>query len=478
MRQADSRRLDRLAGDGTSEAGINLASLFRVILDQVQDSADGVSQDALIAPAQGNVSNHARVEHWYHEKLPGADPWKALVADALDQLKHRGLLEPEGDRWKATPKFVTGKRLVVIPERNGKHGPVGVIVHDAAERETLAAAETKRMEVTSLAASLREDGPGLRPLNQEHVAVLEQSMRDYGYRPEFPPLSDQHGRILDGRHRIAAARRVDVPVPSPRIVKVNSDEEAVGFAILVNLQRGWTKDERKRIDSDLQAAGLTLENFGSQLGASAKRERIRAALLEQANLEKPLSHNAIAKQLDLGSSGHVTVGRVCQELIVQCTYSECPHRFTEDGKEAPGPKPKQASAAEEQVEELLLENPQQSNRQILTEVGLTPNQHRVVERARERLESEGAIPVVTAREGSDGTVRHVPNAAPLPPAPPPPPCRNETPRTSRPRPSNLMQRIARLLTRWESDNDDPSSELEELEALRREVDERIATLRG
>jgi hypothetical protein len=41
-----------------------------------------------------------------------------------------------------------------------------------------------------------------------------------------------------------------------------------------------------------------------------------------------------------------------------------------------------------------------------------------------------------------------------------------------------MQRISRLLSRWEREDDDPSSELEELEALRREVDERIAALRG
>ena len=91
-------------------------------------------------------------------------------------------------------------------------------------------------------------------------------------------------------------------------------------------------------------------------------------------------------------------------------YAECPHRFTEDGKEAPGAKPKAPSATEEQVKELLLENPQQSNAQIRDAVGLSPNQHRVVERERGRLETEGAIPVVTAREGSDGTVRHVPQA--------------------------------------------------------------------
>lgn len=40
-----------------------------------------------------------------------------------------------------------------------------------------------------------------------------------------------------------------------------------------------------------------------------------------------------------------------------------------------------------------------------------------------------------------------------------------------------MQRISHLLKRWEGESGDPASELEELEALRREIDERIEALR-
>ena len=108
-------------------------------------------------------------------------------------------------------------------------------------------------------------------------------MRDYGYRPEFPILADQHGRILDGRHRIAAARKAGVAVPPPRKVKVASDEEAVGLAMLVNIQRGWTKPNAVVLTQISGAAGLTVENFGRQLGTAAKREVIRAALLEDAS---------------------------------------------------------------------------------------------------------------------------------------------------------------------------------------------------
>jgi len=92
----------------------------------------------------------------------------------------------------------------------------------------------------------------------------------------------------------------------------------------------------------------------------------------------------------------------------------------------------------------------------------------------------GALePRARARIARNGmTSQKKPNGANGQP-PAPQPNRSETPRAiRRPRPSNLMQRISRLLSRWEKEDDDPSSELEELEALRREVDERIAALRG
>jgi ParB-like chromosome segregation protein Spo0J len=322
------------------------------------------------------------------------------------------------------------------------------------------------MEITSLAASLREDGPGLRPLDAEHVAVLEQSMRDYGYRPEFPVLVDRHGRILDGRHRIAAARRAGIAEPLPqREVTVTSDAEAVGLAILMNLQRGWTKAERNRIDSDLRAAGLTVENFGRQLGTSAKREVIRAALLEFPTL----THRAIAKRLELD---HKQADRVCAELVDNGTLSHCEHRLTEEGKQAPGQKPKAPTAAETRVEELLLENPQRSNAQIRAAAGLSANQHRIVERARDRLETAAAIPVITAREGRDGTIRRLPHDGT------PSPSATASHADAEGSWTTIMERLGRLSDLWRNGPPQATSELTELEALHREIGERIAVLRG
>jgi hypothetical protein len=464
MSQADTQRLDRLVGDGNGEAGIDLASLFRVILNQVQDSADGVDMAGLTAPVQGAVSNHARVEHWYREKLPGADPWKALIADALEQLESRRLLKQDGGRWHTRPDFTTGKRMTVVPARKGRHKSVGVILYAADDREARGVAEKQRMEITSLAASLREDGRGLRPLDQKHVAVLEQSMRDYGYRPEFPVLVDRRGRILDGRHRIAAARRAGVDMPSPRLVPIDSDEEAVGFALLVNLQRGWSTAETKRINADLQAAGLTMENFGSQLGMAAKRELIAAALREHPEA----SHREIARMLGMdGDAGRKAVDRECAREVGHMSHFECTHGRTgqgarndlANGDSSRSRKPDSPELLErhEQIDETVgqLRDQGMMQKEIAATTGLPFNQ---VQDSYQRLEGEQRGKRMATSSGT----------APRPTA--------TAPASKRPKPSNLMQRIARLLTRWESEDDDPS-ELEELEALRREIDERIETLR-
>jgi hypothetical protein len=406
MRQADSQRLDRLVGDGISGAGIDLASLFRVILDQVQDRADGVEAAALNGPVRNAVSNHARVEHWYGARA--ADPWSALISDALEQLESRKLVVRDGDRWRIGPAFATGRRLTVIPARKGKHGSVGVIPYNAVEREARGLAEKLRMEITSLAASLRETGPGLRPLDSHHVAALEQSMRDYGYRPELPPLVDQHGRILDGRHRIAAARRAGVTVPPPRQVTVASDEEAVGFAILVNLQRGWTKDERKRIDSDLRAADLTVENFGRRLGPAAKTELIAVALREHPDW----SHTRIAKTLGVHPE---QVGSVCQE-VTQDAGSECTHGAVSQGARPDlalgGPRYDPESAAhleqhqkfDQQVNQLRAQG--RTQRQIAQDLGVTFNR---VQDSWQREEGRRQVRAEIARE-LDWAVRNARNA--------------------------------------------------------------------
>lgn len=401
-RQASRGRLDRLAGDGSSEVGIDLTSLFRVILNQLQDRPAPVPKAVLIRATQDAISNHARVEHWYGQFSD--NPWDALVSDALGQLEARQFaVSTDGTTWSTGPRFTTGRRLEIVPARSRKNQSVGVIVYPEAERKARGEAEQRRMEVTSLTASLRESGPGLRPLTPEHVDALAQSMRDFGYRPEFPILVDQHERILDGRHRKAAARKAGIPEPLPtRKVTVASDEEAVGLAILVNVQRGWTQAERGRIDRILQAAGLTMEGFGRALGTAAKRELVKAALLENPEL----SHRKIAERLGVSPT---FVGNVCDEVFTVDT-SECRHGLTGQGARTDRPA-RELSELDQRAEEAVRADPMRSNKQITADLGLPVNTHRPVEQARRRLEERGEIPRTNARVGSDGVVRHKPGIA-------------------------------------------------------------------
>ena len=397
MRQADHKRLDRLAGDGSGEVGIDLASLFRVILTQLQDSPDAIPADALTRPVQGAVSNHARVEHVYG--VNGGDPWPILIGDALSQLESQKLAVRDDGGWRTGPEFTTGKRLVVVPARKGKHKPTGALIHAAAEREALGEAEKQRMEITSLGASLREDGPGLRPINPEHVETLAQSMRDSGYRPEFPVLVDKHGRILDGRHRLAASRKAGLGDPPVRVIPFASDEDAVGFALLVNLQRGWTKAERNHINSVLRSAGMNMETYVRQLrdDRAATREKITAALLDHPNL----SHRKIAESLGVSTT---TVGKVCEE-VSNVDTSSCAHGLTGQGARTDrrGVHVDRAAELEELTQDLMSGLPNgRSQTEIGKEHGLAynnPKLGKAAALARDRLKAgrpaAGPSPAVT-----------------------------------------------------------------------------------
>lgn len=116
-----------------------------------------------------------------------------------------------------------------------------------------------------------------------------------------------------------------------------------------------------------------------------------------------------------------------------------------DGVEQPARRP---SERERRAEEAIRADPWRSNKQITADLGLPANSHRPVEQARRRLEERGEIPRIDARVGSDGVVRQNPRQA-----------------SARSGPERLMRRISRLLSSWDSERADPSSEIEELEAL-------------
>jgi ParB-like chromosome segregation protein Spo0J len=54
-----------------------------------------------------------------------------------------------------------------------------------------------------------------RKISKSHVMALGRSMREYGFAPHFPVLvKSEVGKltVLDGNHRVAAARIAGVPI--------------------------------------------------------------------------------------------------------------------------------------------------------------------------------------------------------------------------------------------------------------------------
>lgn len=102
--------------------------------------------------------------------------------------------------------------------------------------------------IEALAAELQPDRGGLRPLNPAGVASLVSSMEGIGFAPDQRIIVDQFGRILDGRHRIAAAEQLGIEW-SPKYVEkkhVDSDREALAYAYHLNAGMLSAEDKRWR----------------------------------------------------------------------------------------------------------------------------------------------------------------------------------------------------------------------------------------
>jgi hypothetical protein len=467
--RAETERLDRLTGAGEGAGGgLPLPDLFSAFLVELLDNGP-----ASTARLVGIAAD--KLEYKASRVTAGWGSWDALADDVLQQMRVRGYLDYDGEVWKLGGKFATGKRLVVIPKRLGKNSnAIGVTVYPYDERKKRDQAADARMRLTEFVGTLDQ---GLRRVDQKRTEEIRQSITEFGdFRETFPVLQDEQGRVLDGHHR----RAVDPQWPA-KMIRFKSDDERLQVALVANEGARWSASDWRRLADLREAVG----------GQQSKRDRIRDALLENPQL----THNAIAKRLDLGNSGHVTVGRVCGELIVQCTYSECGHHLTEDGKQAPGPKPpKPANEAQQRIEDLLRANPERSNKAILADAGLPEGTHRAVTEARRRLEEQGNIPFYDTRLGSDGKVRRIPGGdsdgvvqagaiqEPSPPsqAPPHRPHAARAGRSTPPLVTTLMTRVQKFLGLWAEDAPEPESaaELRELEEMRRVIDERIAALRS
>jgi hypothetical protein len=245
---------------------------------------------------------------------------------------------------------------------------MGATIYPKTIREFIGEASQRSLDIKSLAHDLREDRPGLRSINKDNLAVITESMRAFGYMPQYPVLKDQHGRILSGRHRIAAAKAVGIQYET-REIKVASDLEAIAIAYTANEASGFSKEERRRIAKRL---GIAPENLNKFLGTEAKRNSIRAELLK----DPKQADRAIAAQFGV-SKNTVEAERLELEAGGQIDHVDL--RTGADDKVYPARKPRNGEAI----------NPNSTGGRILLAVEQSGDQGLTVQEVRQQLTEAG-----------------------------------------------------------------------------------------
>jgi ParB-like chromosome segregation protein Spo0J len=326
------KRRVRLFGTGQTNdrfgGGMPIASMVSQMLDHLQDNGPTPIVE-LITMVEQRHHKRERLEYVYHKghKLDG-DAYALFIDDVIAELELAEIaVRQEGDRLALGPAFKLGERL---PLPDG----MGAIVYEKATRETIGRASLYDLEIKSLANDLRLDRPGIRTINKDNVGRLAESMRAFGYMPQFPVWLDQHGRCLSGRHRIQASELAGVQYLT-RVIEVESDREALAIAFTANEGAHFSRVERERIAKRLSAAGLDVENIGKVIGNAGKRLLIQAKLLE----DPARSDRSIGKEIGVHNE---TVGAQRRELEATDGIRQLNFRVGDDAKERPAHRPKAA----------------------------------------------------------------------------------------------------------------------------------------
>jgi len=285
---AKAERIGRLTGRGNADGGgLPLPDLFGPILNLLSDSSiQGLNAltEAVQAGFLGQKTSRIRTIYG-----GVGDPWPLLMRDAVDQLVEQGLIQPtdeDADEWELGPKFVPGKALRVIPASQGKPSITVTVQAQGAFDEG-----TQNMYLTERAAELDPRRGGLRKVDLKHVDRLKASMEANGFARNRPLTYDQHGRLLDGRHRRAAAEQLGIEALT-EVVPVGSDREALAVAWQLNLgQESWTKAELDKLARELGGAPLAQTLSLKPLVEAALREhseRSDRKIAEQVRCSHPM----------------------------------------------------------------------------------------------------------------------------------------------------------------------------------------------
>ncbi len=251
MASTDDARLDRLAGDATGSwgGGLPLPQLFQAVVNEMLDHGPRSVAD-LVGPVERAVPKPERFRAIY-----GAlDPTERLIDDVLEQLRAKRLATVADGRWSLTEAFRPGMSVAVIPARPGRQGrkrEITIAAYERAEREWLSEQMAEQHELRAMYNDMQNERIfevkvgarmqqfRLHPLARSipQIAVgefmdLAADVRQHGVRV---PVVIYDGQVLDGRHRVAIAAALRLPV---RTDNFTGDEMAArDYVVSLNVKR-------------------------------------------------------------------------------------------------------------------------------------------------------------------------------------------------------------------------------------------------
>lgn len=105
---------------------------------------------------------------------------------------------------------------------------------------------------------------------------LRQSLKTFGWHPEFPAIADESGAVLVGNRRLRIAKEEGI-APIIKTINFGNGDEAdaarIKLALISNLgSQPLSKDDRRRIAEHLYGEkGWTMQRIGEALGVSQRQ---------------------------------------------------------------------------------------------------------------------------------------------------------------------------------------------------------------
>lgn len=115
---------------------------------------------------------------------------------------------------------------------------------------------------------------------------LKKDLKKDGFSPAYPILTQEHGQIIDGHHRVRAATELEIK-EIPCIVYDDNDMEAISRGMRLNFaNRTYTDEQRNESIVKLRKMGWTQEEVAKRLNCSQARVSYQEKLASLLRVDK------------------------------------------------------------------------------------------------------------------------------------------------------------------------------------------------